>query len=217
MDALYALIDCVLGFFPCYFLFGCKKLEPFPFYYTVYVWLLHHPLQGTHDYSAVFDAYKQSLTTHVHMRCTKLSVCTGAAGYNWYSHLQHGQPAVSVSTQHATQQADELSGRPQALKAHEQRLHVSRIGRPGHDGCLLVILPFLKRPQTRCERVQENASRPNIRLRPIIPLTPIPTPAHNTHQSTALHIDLDVPLQDNGTPSTSVPGTMSFNGSISLI
>ena len=24
MDALYALPDCALGFFPCYFLFGCK-------------------------------------------------------------------------------------------------------------------------------------------------------------------------------------------------
>ena len=24
VDALYALLDCALGFFPCYFLFGCK-------------------------------------------------------------------------------------------------------------------------------------------------------------------------------------------------
>ena len=26
MDALCALLDCALGFFPCYFLFGCKRL-----------------------------------------------------------------------------------------------------------------------------------------------------------------------------------------------
>ena len=26
MDALCALLDCALGFFPCYFLFGCNRL-----------------------------------------------------------------------------------------------------------------------------------------------------------------------------------------------
>ena len=25
MDALCALLDCALGFFPCYFLFGCNR------------------------------------------------------------------------------------------------------------------------------------------------------------------------------------------------
>ena len=28
MDALCALLDCALGFFPCYFLFGCNRLGP---------------------------------------------------------------------------------------------------------------------------------------------------------------------------------------------
>ena len=27
MDALCALLDCALGFFPCYFLFGCNRLD----------------------------------------------------------------------------------------------------------------------------------------------------------------------------------------------
>ena len=27
MDALCALLDCALGFFPCYFLFGCKRRQ----------------------------------------------------------------------------------------------------------------------------------------------------------------------------------------------
>ena len=27
MDALCALLDCALGFFPCYFLFGCNRLR----------------------------------------------------------------------------------------------------------------------------------------------------------------------------------------------
>ena len=27
MDALCALLDCALGFFPCYFLFGCNRLS----------------------------------------------------------------------------------------------------------------------------------------------------------------------------------------------
>ena len=30
MDALYALLDCALGFFPCYFLFGCKNNRTIP-------------------------------------------------------------------------------------------------------------------------------------------------------------------------------------------
>ena len=31
VDALFAFLDCALGFFPCYFLFGCKRTNVWMF------------------------------------------------------------------------------------------------------------------------------------------------------------------------------------------